>query len=197
MGGDTDFLALGTVQTRAGERQKLPESPLETRQIPAAADIREQADAGFGHGKAGIFGRDAIFGRLRDADAAAHGDAVHERDHWLRIFEQQMIELIFLIEKLAPLFAIGHAGFAQHGDISAGAKAAALAMVDDHRLDFVIVAPGEQCVNHPETHIEIERMDDLGPVQADMANPPGFSDDEIFCHKFPIGGAVPAIRSCA
>ena len=108
-----------------------------------------------------------------------------------------MVELIFLVEKFAPLLAVGHAGFAQHSDIAAGAKSPAFAMVDDHRLDLVVVAPGEQCIDHPETHVEIERMDNLGTVQADMANASGFSDDKIFCHNVPIGGAVPAIRSFA
>ena len=96
-----------------------------------------------------------------------------------------MVELIFLVEKLAPFLAVGHAGFAQHGYVTPGAKTPALAMIDDHRFDFVIVAPCNQRVDHSETHVEVERMDNFRPVQADMANPPVFSDDEIFCHNIP------------
>lgn len=41
------------------------DAPFQPRQIPAAADVGEQADPGFGHREARMFGRDAIFRRLR------------------------------------------------------------------------------------------------------------------------------------
>lgn len=76
------------------------DAPFQPRQIPAAADVREQADPGFGHRKARMFGRDTIFRRLRNADPAAHGNAVHEGDDGLRIGEKQMVEAIFGVEEL-------------------------------------------------------------------------------------------------
>ena len=102
-----------------------------------------------------------------------------------------------MIEKLAALLAVGHPGLAQHRNVAASAKAPTLAMVDDHRFDVVVVAPFQKGVDHPETHVEVERMDHFRPVQADMTDPSGFSDDKIFCHVFPIVGAVPARRSSA
>ena len=72
-----------------------PTRPGQARQIPAAADVGEQADARLGHGEARVLGRDAEVARQRDADAAAHRDPVHDRDGRLGVGEQQMVEAIF------------------------------------------------------------------------------------------------------
>ena len=59
--------AFCAVEPRTGERKELTHATGKSREIPAAADIGEQADARFGHGKARILGRDAKFGGLRNA----------------------------------------------------------------------------------------------------------------------------------
>src|SRR3546814_12349264 len=80
-------------------------------------------------------GRDTIFGGLRNPDPAAHGDAIHEGGDGLWISEEQMVEAIFGVEEGPRFLAVLRAAFREHADVAAGAEAAALAMVDDDRLD--------------------------------------------------------------
>src|SRR3546814_13526947 len=80
MGREAEREAFGAVEPRAGQREKDADASFEPRQIPAAADVGEQADPGLGHRAAGVFGRDAIVSRLRNAAPAAPGAAVHDGD---------------------------------------------------------------------------------------------------------------------
>src|SRR3546814_15352091 len=90
-----------------------------------------------------MFGRDAIFRGLRNPDPAAHGDAVHEGGDGLWISEEQMVEAIFGVEEGPRFLAVLRAAFREHADVAAGAEAAALALVDDDRLDRLVLAPPE------------------------------------------------------
>ena len=122
--------AIGAIEPPAGEREILAHAARQAREIPAAADIGEQADAGFGHGEHRAFGGHAVFGRLRDADAAAHRDAVHEGDDRLGIGEQQMVGLIFVVEEAAGIIAIHPGAFPDGADVAPGAEAPSLRMID-------------------------------------------------------------------
>ena len=51
-------MAVGAVEPSTGQRHILADAAGQARQVPAAADVGEQADYGFGHGEARIFGRD-------------------------------------------------------------------------------------------------------------------------------------------
>ncbi len=135
MGGETEVVALGAVEARAGQGHELADSTGQARQIPAAADIGEQADAGLGHGERRVLGRDAEVARQRNADAAAHRDPVHDRDRRLGISEEQVVEAVFGEEEALGVGRVLVAAAREHDDVAAGAEAAALGMVDDHRLD--------------------------------------------------------------
>ncbi len=165
MGRQTERETIRPIEPRSGEREKHPDAAFEPRQIPAATDVGEQADPGFGHREARMFGRDAIFGRLRNADPAAHRNTVHEGGDRLGVSEEQMVEAIFGVEELARLHPILGAAFGEHADVAAGAEAAPLAMVDDHRLDRVVALPFEQRVDHRFAHRQVERVDRLGTVE--------------------------------
>ena len=89
------------VEPRAGQRQELADSSRQPRQIPAAADVGKQPDRRLGHGETAMLGGDAPAARLRNADAAAHGDAVHEGDDRLHIGEEEVVEPIFLVKERA------------------------------------------------------------------------------------------------
>ena len=110
--------------------------------MPAAADIRKQADARFRHGEARVLGRDAVFAGQGDANPAAHGDAIHESHDRLVIGHHLMVELVFVVEELAPALApIVQRGMPQQVDIPARAEAAPFRMVEDHGLDLVVIRP--------------------------------------------------------
>jgi len=172
----------GAVEPRPGQREELADATGQPRQIPAAADIGEQADTRFGHGKARIFGRDAIFARQRQADATAHGDAVHERDDWLGIGEQRVVHAIFGAEEIARGPTVAGAAFGEQADIAAGAKAAALAMVDDHDLDRVVAAPSLERGRNPFAHGDVERVDRAGAIEADNSGAFFNAHDQVVGH---------------
>ena len=183
MRGNTRPDAFGAVETGTGQREELPQAPAQPRQVPAAAHVGEQADTAFGHGEARVLGRDAIFARQRDADAAAHGDAVHEGDDRLAVFEHLVVEPIFIVEESAAAFpVIVQCRVAQQVDIAARAEAAALCMIEDHRLDRLLGVPfGQRCA-HRVAHVERERVERLGPVERDMAGAGVDVRVELFSH---------------
>src|SRR3546814_7142431 len=76
-----------------------------------------------------------------------------------------MVEAIFGVEEGPRFLAVLRAAFREHADIAAGAEAAALAMVDDDRLDRVVIAPREQRIDHRFAHREVERVDRLGTIE--------------------------------
>ncbi len=161
--------AFRAIEPRAGQREKLAEPPLQPRQVPAAADIREQPDPALGHGETGVLGGDPVWAGQGDAHPAAHGDAIHEGHHGLVIGEQLVVELVFVVEELATgLAAIVERGIAQHADIAPGAKAAPLGMVEDYRLHRSVVRPAGQRRADRVAHVERERVQRLGPVERNM-----------------------------
>ena len=168
--GEAERAAIGAVEPRTGQRDIFAKVAGEAREIPAAADIGEQADPGLGHREARILGGDAEFGGHRYADPAAHRDPVHERDHRLGIGEQCVVELIFNTEEIASGRAVTCAAGRDHADVAAGAEAAPLGMVDHYRLDRGVGAPRDECVEHRRAHRGVERVDRLGPVEPDAAD---------------------------
>src|SRR3546814_961578 len=71
-------------------------------------------DSRLGHREFGVSGRDAEFGRERDADATAHRDPVHERDHRLGIGEQRVVHAIFFEEETPRLDPVALRAFGDH-----------------------------------------------------------------------------------
>ncbi len=129
-----------------------------------------------------MFGRDAIFRRLRNTDPAAHGDAVHEGDDGLGVSEEQVVETIFGVEEEARFLAILRATLGEHADVAAGAETAALAVVDDHRLDRVVTPPFDERSDHRLTHRQVERVDRLRTIERQAADANVGANQDIFCH---------------
>src|SRR3546814_9817415 len=127
-----------------------------------------------------MLGRDTIFGGLRNPDPAAHGDAIHEGGDGLWISEEQMVEAIFGVEEGPRFLAVLRAAFREHADVAAGAEAAALAMVDDDRLDRVVIAPREQRIDHRFEHSEVARVARLGTIERNAAEADIGRGDDVF-----------------
>jgi hypothetical protein len=80
-----------------------------------------------------------------------------------------VVQPIFVEEEGArsragPLRALGDGD-----DVAAGAEAAAVIMVDDHRLDLRLVQPLDQGGGHRQHHVEVEGVNRLGAVEAEAA----------------------------
>ena len=192
MRGETEREAFGAVEPVAGQREKLPHPPGQPRQIPSAADIGKQADAGFGHGEPGMLGRDPVATRQRDADAAAHRDAVHEGDHRLHIAEQLVVHPVFGVEERARRGPVLSTAFREHPDVAAGAEATPLGVVDQHRPDPDIDPPRLQRVQHRHAHRGIQRMDRSGSVEPDPADRPFTERNQLIGHDDRPSAAISA-----
>ena len=170
-------------EPRAGQHHPDAGAAVQPRQEPAGADVRKEADAGLGHGQARPLGGDAVVGRQRDADAAAHGDAVHHRDDRLGVDRDQMVELVLGVEELERRRAALRGALGQHADVAAGAEAARAFVVDQHRLDGRIAAPLQQRRRHRLAHPKRQRAQRRGPVQRQPADGALAADDQFVSHR--------------
>ena len=141
VGGEAERDAFGAVEPGAGQREELRDPAAQPRKIAAAADVREQADRGLRHGEDGALGRDPVFAGAGNADAAAHGDAVHEHDPALGVRVHEVVHPIFLEEEGLPRRAMALGALRDGDDVAAGAEAAPFRMIDQDQLHRRIVLP--------------------------------------------------------
>ena len=87
------------VDHHARHAQHHAEMVRHSRQMPGAADIREEADPDLRHREPGGRRDDARRTLRRQPIAAAHDDAVDQRDERFRIMEKGSIEPIFVLEE--------------------------------------------------------------------------------------------------
>ncbi len=169
VGRQADGAAIGGLEARAGERQPQAGSAGQAWQEPAGADVREEADAGLRHGEGGALGDDPIAGGPGDADAAAHGDAVHDGDHRLGVGEDQVVELVFDEEEPPRDDAVAGGARGQGADIAAGGKAAIAGVVDEDGVQGGIGPPGQERGDHRLAHAGGERAQGGGAVEGQAA----------------------------
>ena len=93
-------------------------------QEETASDVWKQADIGFWHGHSGVFSDDACCGALGNTHAAAHHNPIHESNVRLGIGLNQMIEGVFLSEKIIQSWIASQSRLVKKADIATGAKAA-------------------------------------------------------------------------
>ena len=91
-----------------------------------------------------------------------------------------MVELVFLVEETPPGFAIvGERRLAQQVDVTARAEAAPFGMVDDHGLDGIVIAPGQQRLGHGMVHALRQGVDRLGAVEREKTRRAFLADDDF------------------
>ncbi len=92
---DTSVKNLNANEAVGGEGEVGAQLAVEAGQEEGTPDVREKPDGSFGHGEDGALRRDAE-GRVHaQPDAAAHRDAVHQRDVGFRVGGDQVVELVF------------------------------------------------------------------------------------------------------
>src|SRR3546814_8329187 len=108
----------------------------------SAADIGKEADADLRHGQQGAVAGDAMAAVHRDADPAAHGDAVDQRHIGLAEGVDQPVEAVLLAEKDLGQGIAAAAGQPHRAHVAAGAASALADAAPDDRLDAGILLPG-------------------------------------------------------
>ena len=108
------------------------------------AHVREKADARLGHCHLRALGHDTQPCRLPKAHAAAHGDAVHQRNDGLRKLVQRVVEPVFVDKELQPAVVALHAALLrkliERPHIAARAEAFLARTAQHQRGDAVVVA---------------------------------------------------------
>ena len=164
-----------------------------TRQQPGAADIGKEAEPDFGHREFRLVGHDAVRGMRRQADAAAHHDAVHEGDIGLWEFLDPGVQDVFLAPQDLAEIALDLGAFPERADIAAGAQAAlARAFQQDHRDRGIGLERVERLVDVAE-HLQRHGIDRLRPVQADDAGRAFLARDQVALDDGSIGHRAPSI----
>ena len=147
VGGDAGPVGLHAAQLGARERQVGAQAAVQARQEEAAADVREEADAGLGHGEDGPLGGDAQGRVHRQPHPAAHRDPVHVRDVRLRVHGDEVVELVFEPEVgfrgLDACFSGGGVLLRQRRDVPARAKGSGARAGYQHHLREVGFRPFE------------------------------------------------------
>src|SRR5579863_9855649 len=102
------------------------------------------------------------------ADAAAHDDAVDERDIGLRIALDAAVEDVFLAPEgeLGGVIA-GPALFVEKADVAARAKGAPARAGHDHADDAIIFLELIERRGDRANHPEVERVQRLWPIERD------------------------------
>ena len=133
---------VGALHAHPGQAEIRADPAWQARQKERRADIREEADRGLRHGERGMLGGDPIRRMHRHADAAAHADAVDQRDIRLRIGGDHQIQLVLLAEERLGLVMLAiELVLAQRADIAAGAEGAIAGALDHHAVHMRVVSP--------------------------------------------------------
>ncbi len=103
----------------------------------------------------------------RDADAAAHADAVDQRDIGLGIGRDHQVQRVFLARRMprARRCSPSSSHLAHRADVAAGAEGAVAGALDHHGVHMRIVAPLRERGGAGADHREIERVQCLRAVE--------------------------------
>ena len=172
MGGEPQLKAFGAVQPGAGQRQELRQPPAQPRQVTPAADVGEDADGGLRHRQHRPLGGDAVAAGQSNADAAAHGDAVHEGDARLGVGIFEVVEPVFVEEEGACRRFVPLDVLADADDVAAGTKATALCVIDQDNPHIRIVTPRDQRRRHVAHHLPVEAVQRPRAVEPQAAGQP-------------------------
>ena len=165
---------VGRAQPGAGQPEIATEMPGAQVQKPGRADIRKQPDPGFRHGQHGALGSDPIGAVDRDPGAAAHGDAVDDREVGFREAVDLPDDLVFFAKEHRGEFAVAGdaaAGLVDRPDVAAGAEGALAGAADQDGMEFGALLPLPQHRRQRAVHTEGEGVERLRPVQGDGRQP--------------------------
>ena len=107
MRGERRRDAVGSAEPLAGQRAIGAELARHPRQEPGRADIGKKADADLGHREQVAVAGDAMRAVHREADAAAHHDAVDQRDIGFGIALDEGVERVLLAPERQHLVVAG------------------------------------------------------------------------------------------
>src|SRR5690242_9252062 len=137
------------------------------REQPGAADIGKEAKTDFRHRKLGPLGHHAMRTMRRQTDAAAHHNAIHERDIRLWKAGDAGVEDVLLAPENLAEIAVGARTVVERTDVAAGTEAAVTGSFQEDQNDIGIRLELIERLLDAAKHFERDRIDRLRPVEAD------------------------------
>ena len=113
-----------------------------------------------------------------------------------------MVQLIFVVKEFAARFAvIIQRRIAQKIDVAARTKPTLSGVVYDHAFHFTRLLPMQKHLCHSVNHVESQRVESSGLVQADNASMPFNAGDYVVGHwclyaVWKMGSREKAARDC-
>jgi hypothetical protein len=187
-GGEPERDRLGARHHAPGEGELLGHvQPDEPGQHLCPGHVGGEAPTDLEHGELGVGGDDPDVARQRDLAAATQGDAVDRHDHRRRHLGPHVGGLLTRIgDPVGPVARDGQArAVARHGleaaEVETGAEPAARTRqhhCPHRRVRLQLLTGLDQGLKHGP----VERVDLLGPVQADVGHPVLDADDDPIRH---------------
>jgi hypothetical protein len=195
MGGEPEVDRVREADPGAGQREMQAGAGRKPRQKPGGADIREEADADLGHREHDLLARDPVRTMERHTDAAAHDDAVDQRDIGLREPLDPPVQAIFVaVERVDRGELPGLDPIDDRADIAARRERLRRGRADhDMRDGGVGLEPVQRGVDRAD-HLVGQRVERFRPLERDH---PGVAArfDEDLAHLRPPSDRAP--RSAA
>ena len=163
-------MASGAAERCARQRGVQAEQPWRTRQDQRAADVGNQADTDLRHRHLRGVGDHSDAAVDGDPDAAAHHDAVHQRDIWLAEAADLRIQQILVVPEALGLGPVGSGAVIERDDVAARAQAAFACAVDHDGTDVVVAVPVAQHRRYRWTIGWVSELMAFGPVEGDQAD---------------------------
>ena len=167
MGSQSQPDAFGPFELVARQGQVLGVAPWTLGEEPArTAHVREEADAGFGHGHAGGFGGHGQVRPRGQAQPAPHGDAPGQDHHRLGALVDHEVQGIFFPKELVGQVHLP--GLDRPGqllEVTPGAETPFPGPADDHQFDIGRGQGLLQPQGQEPDHFPVQGVEDPGPVE--------------------------------
>src|SRR5271166_2475098 len=161
---------IGGIEPFSGKRAIGAELAGQARQEPRRSYIGKKADANLGHRESEPVARHAVRAVNRDADAAAHDDAVDQRHIGLAVVFDAGIERIFGTKELERFrMTPGAAEVIEGAKIAACRKGAPAIRGYDHAHDRRIALPLDELLRERAHHDVRDGIERARPIEDDVA----------------------------
>src|SRR5262249_51373945 len=140
-------------------------------QKPGGADIGKEADTNLGHREGKAIAGDPVRSVDRDAGAAAHHDAVDQRNVWLAVVFDLRIEAVLVAPGAERLIvSAGAAERVESTQVAASGKGARARRGNDHPRHRRLVLPCGKLRRERMHHLVRDGVKYARPVEGDEAS---------------------------
>lgn len=98
-----DIQSVNSLQGLRGQGEVGSDLSVKTREEEGSSNVGEESNGGLGHGKYGALGSNSERSVDGESNSSSHGDSVHESNVGLRVGSDEVVDLVFVAEKVYRL----------------------------------------------------------------------------------------------